>query len=242
MRSMPNGAFIGRWLGPLVRIAALAWFVVHFALTVLYVMPENPIRMGMAPVLNATIGTYFYQNWSFFAPNPISSDYALLARPLTEADENAQPAQGLPVDGWYDVSTPLWARFQQNRFSAYDRLTRPLSSAIRAYLTGGPELLPWLESCEKGDKASCVFYEDRLKKTRVEAGKTLSRIGSAVCNDLAHSGARITHVALRVRETLSVPWSERWTSKPVVRDVELGVYAVDRTVAPPGLYVADSLR
>jgi hypothetical protein len=75
---------IRRWLSNVVRVAALIWLVTHFALTVTYVMPVNPIKLGLQPFLNATIGTYFPQNWSLFAPDPLTSDYAFLALPLRD--------------------------------------------------------------------------------------------------------------------------------------------------------------
>lgn len=229
---------IRRWLANSVRIGSLLWLVGHFALTVGYVMPVNPIKVSLQPLLYATIGTYFQQNWSLFAPNPLAADYAFLARPLSQIEMEAIPMKGLPTRGWYDLSAPLWAHFQKNRFSAYERLARPHGNALMIYLSGGLELLPWLETCLKGDPASCAFYEERLKVARSQAAELLAKVGSAFCKDLGESGRNYTHVALRVRERLSVPWSERYTGKRVVRDIELGVYPINRTVAGAGLYLA----
>jgi hypothetical protein len=230
---------IRQWLPNLVRVATLLWLVGHFALTVAYVMPLNPVTLSIQPLLNATIGTYFEQNWSVFAPNPRSSDSVLLARPLSHAEMAAVPAQGLPTDGWYDMSTPLRAGFHQNRFSAYERLTYPERRAVLWYVNGGLELTPWSESCRRGDSASCEFYEEHLKMARSKAGRLLAKVGSAFSKDIAQPGQDISHVALRVRETRSVPWSERYTAEPVVRDFELGVYPIDHSVATPGLYLVE---
>lgn len=227
---------IRRWLSGLVRAAMLLWLVVHFTLTVLYVTPLNPVKMQLQPLLDATIGTYFPQNWSLFAPNPLSSDQALLVRPLTASEFAKAADEGLPPDGWYDLSTPFWARFQQNRFSAYDRLIRAQSNAIRSYLTGGPEMAPWWEACRNGDQAACDYYARGLEQSRVQAGKLLARVGSAFCKDVGCDEG-FAYVAVRVRERSSVPWSKRYTAQPEVRDTELGVYPVDRDVASTGLYV-----
>src|SRR5699024_6174422 len=70
----------------MVRGAALGWLVVHFALTVAYVMPLNPVTAAVQPLLRATIGTYFPQGWAFFAPDPGWSVPVLLARPLSPAE------------------------------------------------------------------------------------------------------------------------------------------------------------
>jgi len=227
-----------RYLVACIRVSTIVWLVAHYALTVAYVMPVNPVKIELQPVLNATIGAYFYQNWSFFAPNPLSSNYALLMRPLTQLDLDMIPKAGPPADGWYDLSSPVWSRFQENRLTAYDRVTRPQSNAIRQYLSGGPQLTPWAESCEKGDLASCAFYENQLTVARADAGRLLAKVGSAFCRDVACSSKKVTHVAFRARETMSVPWSQRNTAQPAVRDIELGIYPVNERAASTGLYLA----
>ena len=221
------------------RLVALAWLVVHFILTLAYVMPVNPVKIVLQPFLYATIGTYFSQNWSLFAPNPVSSDLVFLARPLTDAEVAAIPTHGLPTTGWYDLSTPLWERFQKNRFTAYDRLARPQGSSVRRYLSGGSELAPWWEACRKGDADACDFFDTQLTFARAQAAKLFAKIASAFCNDV-QSGA--SFVAVRVREKLSVPWSVRYTAQPQVREIDLGVYPVDKTVTGPRLYVAEGAR
>ena len=41
---------------------------------------------------------------------------ALLARCMTPAEMAAGADKKLPSTGWHDLSTPLWHRFQENRF------------------------------------------------------------------------------------------------------------------------------
>ncbi len=221
-----------------MRLATLLWLVTHFALTAAYVMPLNPLKVALRPLLQATIGTFFQQNWSLFAPNPVSSNKSLLARCLAGREAEDLATAGLPADGWYDLSGPLWARFQRNRFSAYDRLSRPQSNAIRQYQSGSVRLLPWWQACEKGDSDSCAFLNEQLQLGRSRARRLLARIGSAFCKDVAESGDRFTHVALRIRETNSVPWSERYTGEPEKVDIEVGVFPVDERVVIPGLFKA----
>jgi hypothetical protein len=223
-----------RWaLG--VRIAALLWLVVHFALTVAYVMPLNPVTAAMQPLLRATIGTYFPQGWSFFAPDPGWSVPVLLARPLSPAEAAAVPARGLPPDGWYDLSTPLWERFHDNRLSAYARVAYPQLKATLAHGSGGTERALLAEACQKGSALACEWSAARLEPLPADAGQLLARIGSAFCNEVV-LGQDVSHVALRVRERPIAPWAERHTGQPVPREVELGVFPVDRTVVAGGLW------
>ena len=128
--------FSERWptvrghLGLVVRVGVLVWLVGHFSLTVLYVMPDNPLSESLQPLLRATIGRYFEQNW------------ALFARPLTPAEVAALPETGWPGEGWYDLSTPMWERFQYNRFTPDERLTRPQAEAFVVYLRAVDGLEP----------------------------------------------------------------------------------------------------
>jgi hypothetical protein len=218
-------------LGILLRGALLVWLVGHFALTAAYVAPLNPVTLALQPLLQATIGTYFEQNWGMFAPNPRSGEAVLLARPLRQDEVAALLERGLPSDGWYDLSTPLWDAFHQNPFTAYDRLTRPQSRAMLAYLNGGPELALWREACQRGDTAACGYYEQRLAQARGQAATLLEKVGAAFLRDIGPVGPAVTHIALRARELRAVPWSERYSAARETQDIELGVYPVDPHVA-----------
>lgn len=233
--------FFKAGLAHLIRVLTLLWLIIHFTLTTLYVLPVNPVKLYLQPLLILTIGTYFPQNWSLFAPNPVSSNHALLVRPLSDEEFADMTTKGMPADGWYDLTSPLWSHFQQNRFSAYDRLARPQSNGIRAYFSGGPELSPWWEACKKGDPEACQFSEEQFQIRRSQASAFLSKIGSSFCNSLPQN-SKINHFALRVRESSSVAWSERYTSAPIVRDLEIGIYPVDKTVISNNLYSVGGSR
>lgn len=226
-------------LGQAVRVATLSWLVFHFALTIAYVLPFNPAQAATQPLLSATIGSYFSQNWRLFAPDPVSGDMALLARCMTPAEMASGVDQKLPSTGWHDLSTPLWHRFQENRFAAYDRVARPNTNTMRAMLFGVPELMT---ACKKGSKEACTAYEDNLKTVRTATMPRLTKIGSAFCKDLDRDGNRFSHVALRLRETDGQPWSRRYEPRPAPRDLELGVAAIDPDVARMGMFEQEQGR
>ena len=224
-------------LGNLVRASTLLWLGTHFALTVAYLLPPDPLRESMQPLIDATIGTYFKQNWGLFAPRPRSSDLKLLARPLTDAEFAAIPTQGLPADGWYDLAAPLYAAFVENRLTAYERVVRPHQHAVQGYLAGQPTLAPLQQSCQRGDSASCTTYEKRLQAARAANDRLFTRIGSAFYQDIARPGDGIRHIALRAREAQSVPWPERYTARRTTQDLEIGLFPIDRGVRPVGIYL-----
>lgn len=224
-------------LGSSVRGAALLWFLVHFTLTAVYVMPLTPAKMSLQRVLRATIGSFFSQNWSLFAPNPASDNDILLIRCVGAEEEAAITAGGLPPEGWDDISTPLWRRLQQNRFTAYDRMARPQAALIRQYLQGPEDLEAWRDSCRNGSEEACKYVEERFKTLREEVTKSLGKIGSAYCRE-AFPARTITKVAMRARIISAVPWSKRYTDKPGVSEVDLGVVPLDHEVALTGIYRA----
>lgn len=229
------------WSVGLLKAGVCVWFLCHFALTFFYVMPWNPVKVHLQPLLDVTIGTYFTQNWGLFAPNPVSSDDVLLVRCFSREEAETVTTKGLPDSGWHDLSTPLWEKFHANRFSAYDRLGRAQSGAARQYLSGGPDLEPWAESCRKGVEESCRIFEERLKFARADAALMLSKVGSSYCNEIHGPGSQ-TKVALRLQQTLAVPWSERYGGQRAEQVHELGIYPVDAGVAKVGLFKWEGVR
>lgn len=218
------------------RVLVLVWLAAHFALTVLFVAPTNPLSIELQPLLQAYIGGLFYQNWSFFAPDPVQTNDILLVLPLREVPQTASGLMALPDTGWYDLSSPAWHAFQANRFAAYDRVSRPQSNLVRTFFNLNLALRGWGEACTKGDKASCELLQKESVQERGESTKQLVRIASSFVRDLAGSSLEGGYVALRIRRVEAVPWSERGVGKPKLTDFELGVFPLQPDVAPSGLF------
>lgn len=224
-------AYLKNILSNIFKVFTILFFVVHFLLTIIYVLPLNPIKVRIRPLLDQTIGTLFAQNWSLFAPNPVANDFILLLEPL----KTNNPKE-IKKHGWYDLSSPFWHRFQEHRFSAYDRLARSQSNAVRTALSGDPRLIPYLKACEKGDTAACSIYSKSLAYIRQTQVDKLTKIGSAFCNDLIESNNHYRHFALRIRIVSFPPWSKRYTGKKSIRDLDLGIHPIDRKIAPFGIF------
>jgi len=221
-----------------VRLASAVWLVVHFTLTALYVMPPNPINMSVQPLLATTIGTYFAQNWSLFAPDPIMADEALLVRCVGDGAAPRAPSEAFTLGAWYDVSTPFWKRFQRNRFSPYDRLVRAQSNAIRQFQGGSTYVSRWREACDRGSADACSLVDGLMRVERETAGAYLRRIACAFCLSATPSPERVVSVDLRLRETSPVPWSRR-NEGGVTRkaaDFDLASYPVERDVVKLSLF------
>ncbi|AKF84802.1 hypothetical protein MFUL124B02_04640 [Myxococcus fulvus 124B02] len=227
----------GQVLGRATRVATLVGLVLHFALTLLYVFPLNPVKMELGFLANLTIGTYFPQNWSLFAPTPVQSTQVLLVRCLSAEEVPRDSSRPLPTEGWEDVSSAHFRQAQRHRLSAYERLVRPLQNSLRTYLNGGPDLYPFHEACQKGDTQACEARDTALKPRRELASRMFRRVGSVFCRE-AFPHRHLSAVALRFRERGAVPWSARAEGRPKEQDFELGLFKLDETVALPGIYEA----
>jgi hypothetical protein len=64
-----------------IRLLSILWLLLHFGLTAVYVMPTNPMNAAWRRLLDATVGTYYSQNWQLFSPEPLTENYALYILP-----------------------------------------------------------------------------------------------------------------------------------------------------------------
>lgn len=238
---------LGPRISTAIKVVTLLWLFTHFAFTVIYVTPSNPLKSRLDPLLRLSIGTFFSQSWSLFAPNPYRENISLIVRPLSEAEASQVTAEictlagcalSLPEDGWLDITAPLLTRAQSNRFSAYERLARPQLNSILVYLSGGQSLAPWYEMCRDGDAEACTLLERKVTAARKHAGPFLARIASAMCNDSPQGCGSASMIVLRARTTAPVPWSRRGQDQlGHTQDLDIGIYPLDTTVVGSGLYI-----
>ena len=88
----------------------------HAAMSILYVLPPNPVGESVRPVVLAYTHPLFEQYWNVFAPTPLESDISVFARtkPHGAADSAAGP--------WVDVSKTLIDEDRRNPFTQYSTL------------------------------------------------------------------------------------------------------------------------
>ena len=96
----------------------LGLLVVHFVAVGLHVCPPNPVSVAARPWVDAYIHPFFFQRWELFAPEPGGKNRAL------EIRCHRREAQGPVVTDWIDVTAPLIAAHQRNRFGAAGRMLR----------------------------------------------------------------------------------------------------------------------
>jgi len=217
----------------IVRVMTALWLVVHFILTMIYVYPDNPVRDTLQPLLDATIGRYFSQGWALFAPEPDTTDVVLLVRPLTRHEYTIVQTKGLPSDGWYDLSSPLWTKLQNSRFSAYGKLARVVSKALYSYFDMIQNQSIISASLKDTNNQKAIYTYHDVPQSQQQ--RIMLAAASVFCKDIGQTNAR--YVALMVRQIFTKPWSKRTTSEPqVVETTLLGVYPVDRSVENSHIY------
>jgi hypothetical protein len=211
-----------------VRAVAIACLAAYFALTLLFSLPLNPLKMQLEPLLYRTIGTYFPQNWSLFAPNPVSFNTKMLVQCRSDSAPHVDAK-------WYDLTTPLLERHQRNRFSAYERIARTQLNAVSRFLDGSPLMSQWTKACKDGSTEACDVLEQVNTELRKQSAVQIARIASSYCADVSRD-APVTTVAVRAVRTEGRPWSKRdETSATQARTFDLGTYPM-QPIVPPNLY------
>lgn len=181
---------------PAVLVLVLS---IHFGMTLVYLMPLNPIVLRVAPVVDGYMVPWFVQDWHLFAPNPINETHMLLV------SCRLQKAGGVMVEtAWADVSTPLWNTQARERFSAAAWLARPQAYAVQIHFGEG-DLLARLERHRTAEDAEINHLADAIRaeegSRRALATQVLARLGSAYCDQWYGAGqtvaARLCLAALR---------------------------------------------
>jgi hypothetical protein len=140
----------------LLRVVLAGFLLAHVGITLLYLLPPNPIKLRLAPLLARVMHPFFAQDWRLFAPEPISDTRRLwLSCRLRQSD-------GATLEtAWVDVTSPWWQAQTHNRFSPAAWLSRPQAYALQLYIE-----------------------EDRIvqQQRRALGRRLLARLGAAYCD------------------------------------------------------------
>lgn len=114
------------WWAACVTLTVL--FLIHFFLIQLANLPINPLRATYRNQVEYWIHPMFTQNWSFFAPEPVSEDTDLLTRASYLDSRGVRT-----TTPWINVNTPLIAAVRQNRFSPLFLVEVTLANTVNVY-------------------------------------------------------------------------------------------------------------
>jgi hypothetical protein len=183
------------WGTLVVLLLAAGTYVVN---SFLYLTPPNPVKAAWLPLIMRLAHPLFAQNWHLFAPDPIRTNYVLLARCRTRAG----------VTPWMDVTQSLLGRHHQTRTSAMSRLLRIHLSAMR--LAIGVSHDEWRQyACKRDPRSAACRGTGETGGRRREMGTyLLQRTASWACDQRAGL-AQTEAVQTRILVHAPPPWSRR---------------------------------
>lgn len=209
------------------------WFLLS-----LWNTPQNPVKEIWWDTLQSIIGKRFAQNWSLFAPNPISSDYIMLVKPVDKQNlKNFVFEKSQYEKGWIDISSPLWEAFHRDRFSSYDRISRAISGPLRTYLHGPSDLLTYYTKQTGNDKEATRIIRNRISESRINSQKSMQKIGSIALTNIYGDGEiGFTHFAVAIRSSLPNKWESRFKESKQYQDTFVGIFLIDKFAATTDIY------
>ncbi|SDY46103.1 DUF5819 family protein [Thermoactinomyces sp. DSM 45892] len=191
----------------ILSLGFLGAFVVHFALTALYVSPSNPLKVKYSQVVNGYMEPLFTQNWKLFAPDPVTSDNTFYVRVKIKETDGQEK-----ITGWFDITSDLFKKNQENRFTPYNRLLRFPRSSI-ALIGEQDDILATLKKKVQDKKVDEEKFKDLLEGEKIKQKKTYA---TKLVNRYAESylasvfpGKKIEQLQVMMVETESTPFSKR---------------------------------
>lgn len=186
------------------------------------------------------MGRFFPQNWRLFGPEPVAENLSVLASCIGRddyAELQRREGAGVPDDWagpWVDLTTPLIQAHQRSRFSAYDRLSRLLTSAARMGSGVPAEFASVSHACEHGDQLACESLTLQVENVRKASRRYIARVASSYCKQVDPSAAA---VGVRVRKRPAQKWSKR-DEAPVVpsTDLSFGFFPIPNDIAPASIF------
>ncbi|MDR7417632.1 MAG: DUF5819 family protein [Armatimonadota bacterium] len=164
----------------------------------LYLTPPNPLKAAWLPLIVGLAHPLFAQNWHLFAPDPIRTNYVLLARCRTRAG----------ITPWVDVTQSMLGRHHRARTSPMSRLLRVHLNAMR--LAIGVSHDEWRQyACKRDIRSAACRGKTETGSRRREIGTyLLQRTASTVCDQRVGLGTAEA-VQTRILVHTPPPWSRR---------------------------------
>jgi hypothetical protein len=160
---------------PAVLILGLGW---HFSMTLIHVMPTNPISIRLAPIANRYIAPLFVQRWELFAPDPHLDTRMLLVAcrvPVSGGETRETP--------WTNVTAALRAMKNRYRFSPADRLEDAAHGGLAMMFHANDSLVTKLAARKDERFEPIIQRAEELQELRVKNGlRLVIRVASAECD------------------------------------------------------------
>lgn len=190
---------------PAALIAALA---LHFAMTLAYLTPVNPVKVRALTLIHSYMVPLFEQRWELFAPDPlVDTRYLLVScRVRNQSGE-------LEERPYSNMTAAFRALKHRYRLTPADRLERAQFAAIHMMMgEQEPVSKRILARPEEEDTPEIKRARELIQKDQHERGKVgvrlLDRMASAECDRLYGRGLS-KEVRVRMAIVKAPPFSKR---------------------------------
>lgn len=212
-------------------VVAALWYAFSAAVLTL---PVSPAKLEYQTFLHETFTRFFYQNWSLFAPNPVSEDDVVLVHCSSNA-ALTKPDQ-IPANQWQDIVSPLWDLAREHRLAPWERISRTLTYPVRGYQGNSSEIVPWAVACMSKKEEACEAFDAITAAMRERARVRLVELATAYCR-AAFPNMTIANVGIRLRQIQPPPWSRRFDGTPTSKDTEVGVFPPAEETDPAAFFI-----
>ncbi len=105
-RDIPSSSPVGwQFIGVVFALGAILLTATHMVMCFLHVAPTNAISQRYGRLVNMWIYPWFEQNWSMFAPNPVSWNEQVFARTYYPSGRES---------AWFDLTAADYAAIRGN--------------------------------------------------------------------------------------------------------------------------------
>lgn len=181
-------------------------FICHFAVTLIYNTPSNPVKAKYNKQISSYIDPVFTQNWRLFAPEPVTRNNKFFVK--AEIITN----NGIRTTEWIDIVDYMIKKNQDNRFTPYNHLLRIPRSAFALRQEQDDTLQEVIKKVNEGklnkDKYKHLIDNDRNKETEKLSNVLLNRFAEAQLKK-AYGSERIIKFKVLLVESEPVPFSKK---------------------------------
>lgn len=169
------------WSLAITFACACMALIVHFTLTLAFVLPANPVTVPYLHVATTYMKPVFSQNWRLFAPNPPYESKSLLVG-CHVRHEDGREEQHPPVD----VSARYLEMAAANRITPASYLMRAQTGPLPILFPPKDDLQRRVEDAEHDPHLDEVRkgFEERQETLRQKGLTMMGRVASAECRRL----------------------------------------------------------
>ncbi|SDC07701.1 DUF5819 family protein [Shouchella lonarensis] len=189
-----------------ITLGMLLVFFFHFANTILFNSPLNPVKAKYSQHVFQYMDPLFMQNWRLFAPNPATNnnDFYVRAK-LKDGDE-------VQVTDWIDLTSHMIERNQANRFTPYNRIVRIQRGAVTMMGEDDDLLVTLHRKSDQNEEAKQTLNdlenEERMTERQAFADKLLTRYAQAYLRSL-YPEKELVETQIMLLDTKAVPFSKK---------------------------------